>query len=167
MMKILYLMRHAKSSWKDRALADHERPLNKRGKKAAPEMGRRLKKKGVRLDAIVSSDARRAVDTAVDVAEILGLSPQAVRQTNDLYHATPDRILDIVYRLNEKWNQVMVVGHNPGMTELVQRFYPEPIANLPTAGIVELRFDVSYWQRIDSDTLAFSAVDYPNNKSPR
>ena len=166
-MKTLYLMRHAKSSWKDHHLADHQRPLNQRGKKAAPEMGRRLKKKGVQLDAIVSSDAIRAMDTAAAVAEILELPPKAIRHTGDLYHATPDQILDVVYRLKNQWNQVMVVGHNPGLTELVQRLYPEPIASVPTAGIVELRFDVSSWQRIDSAKLAFSTFDCPKNHSPR
>ncbi len=68
-MKILLIVRHAKSSWKDPHLVDHQRPLNKRGKKAAPEMGRRLKKRGERPDMIVSSDARRAVDTAASMAE--------------------------------------------------------------------------------------------------
>jgi phosphohistidine phosphatase len=143
--------------------------LNKRGKKAAPEMGRRLKKKGTcGWISIVSSDARRAVDTAASTwRKCWGCRRKIDPAGSGLYHATPDRILDIVYRFNDQVGAGDGGGSQSRDDRAGQRFYPEPIANLPTAGIVELRFDVSYWQRIDSDTLAFSAVDYPNNKSPR
>ena len=163
-MKILYLVRHAKSSWKDPDLADHQRPLNKRGKKNAPEMGRRLKKQGAVPDAIVSSDARRAIDTAAAVAAKLGLPADAIHQDEALYHASPGRILDIIRQFTDKWKRVMVVGHNPGFTELANRFVAHPIANIPTAGIVELRFDVHAWRHIGSDNLKFSSFDYPKNK---
>jgi phosphohistidine phosphatase len=163
-MKTLYLMRHAKSSWKDPDLADHERPLNKRGKKDAPEMGRRLKKQGVQLDIIVSSDAKRAMDTAAAVATILGLPSKLIRPTTVLYHGSPDRILDVVYALKNKWKQAMVVGHNPGFTELANRFYPHAITNVPTAGIVALGFDVSSWRHIERGNLDFSYFDYPKNR---
>ena len=162
-MKTLLILRHAKSSWKDTHLIDHQRPLNKRGKKAAPEMARRLLKRGVRPDVIVSSDARRAMETAVSMAEILGVSPKAIRQNPDLYHGAPDRILDVVHRFNDQWKQVMVVGHNPGLTELSNRFTRNPIANIPTAGVVELRFNTRSWRNIDRDNLAFSWFDFPKN----
>ena len=164
-MKILLIVRHAKSSWKDPHLVDHQRPLNKRGKKAAPEMGRRLKKRGVRPDMIVSSDARRAMDTAVSMAEIIGVSPKAIRQTPELYHGAPDRILAVVHQFNDQWKRVMLVGHNPGLTEMANRFIPRPIANIPTAGVVELRFNTRSWRNIDRDNLAFSSFDFPKNKS--
>jgi phosphohistidine phosphatase len=163
-MKTLLIVRHAKSSWKAPRLTDHHRPLNKRGKKAAPEMGRRLKKRGVIPDAIVSSDARRAMDTAVPIAETLGLSNTAIHQEPELYHAGSDHILDIVRQFPDQWNQVMVVGHNPGFTELANLFYPSHIANLPTAGVVELRFNASSWKRIHRDNLAASSFDFPKNK---
>jgi phosphohistidine phosphatase len=163
-MKILYLMRHAKSSWKDPDLSDHRRPLNKRGKKNAPEMGRRLKKQGAIPDVIVSSDARRALDTAAAVAAILDLPADAIHQDDALYHASPDRILDIIQHFTDKWKRVMVVGHNPGFTELANRFVVHPIANMPTAGIVELRFDVRAWRHIGPHNLTFSCFDYPKNK---
>jgi phosphohistidine phosphatase len=159
------MVRHAKSSWKDPDLADHQRPLNKRGKKAAPEMGRRLRKRGGLPDMIVSSDARRAVDTAVSMAEMLGLSPQAIRQTPELYHGTPDRILAVVHQLDDQWERVMLVGHNPGFTEMVNRFTPAPIANIPTAGVVELRFNTRSWRNICRDNLESSWFDFPKNKS--
>lgn len=163
-MKTLYLMRHAKSSWKDPDLVDHQRPLNKRGKKNAPEMGRRLKKQGSIPDVIVSSDARRALDTAAAVAAILDLPADAVHPHEALYHASPGRILDIIQQFTDQWKQVMVIGHNPAFTELANRFVARPIANIPTAGIVELRFDVRAWRRIGSENLKSSRFDYPKNK---
>jgi phosphohistidine phosphatase len=163
-MKRLYLMRHAKSSWKQPELDDHQRPLNKRGKKAAPEMGRRLNRRGIRLDAIVSSDARRAVDTAAAVAETVGVTAKNIHLDADLYHASPDRILKAIGRFDDPWTQVMLVGHNPGFTALANRFYPHTIANVPTAGIVALTFETASWKHINRNNLTFSDFDYPKNK---
>ncbi|WP_372682360.1 histidine phosphatase family protein [Desulfosarcina sp.] len=163
-MKVLLIVRHAKSSWKDPHLADHQRPLNERGQKAALEMGKRLKKRGVRPDVIVSSDARRAMDTAVSIAKILKVSPKAIRQTPELYHGTPDRIIAVTHQFDDQWKRVMVVGHNPALTEMANRFVPCPIANIPTAGVVELRFNTPSWRNIDRDNLAFSSFDFPKNK---
>lgn len=165
-MRALYLMRHAKSSWKDPRLVDHERPLNKRGKKDAPEMGRRLRARGAVLDVIVTSDARRAVDTAIAMADGLGLLRKAIRTNAKLYHAAPDQVLEVVRQLDDNWPQVLLVGHNPGLTELVNRLYPDPIANVPTAGIVVLGFDTQSWRQIDRDRLAVSSFDFPKNTSP-
>jgi phosphohistidine phosphatase len=163
-MKILLMVRHAKSSWKDPSLVDHQRPLNKRGQKTAPEMGRRLQKRGVRPDVIVSSDAIRAVDTAVAMAKIMGARPKAIRQIPELYHGSPDRILTVVQQFDDRWERVMLVGHNPGLTDMVNRLTPDPIANIPTAGVVELRFNTRSWRSIDRDNLEFSWFDFPKNK---
>jgi len=163
-MKTLLLVRHAKSSWKEPRLTDHQRPLNKRGKQAAPEMGRRLKKRGVKPDAIVSSDARRALDTAILIADALNLSQDFIHEAPDLYHAGPDRILKLIHQFTDTWHMAMVVGHNPGFTELADRFYPSPIVNVPTAGIVEFCFKTPSWTRIGRDNLETSAFDFPKNK---
>jgi phosphohistidine phosphatase len=162
-MKTLLIVRHAKSSWKDPRLADHQRPLNKRGKKAAPEMARRLRKRELRPDAIVSSDARRALDTAAAMATGLGLPDQTIRPTPGLYHAGPEEILSTIHNFKDNWQQVMLVGHNPGFTELANAFYPHRIDNVPTAGVVELRFDVRSWREIDRDNLDFYDFDFPKN----
>jgi phosphohistidine phosphatase len=162
-MKTLLIVRHAKSSWKDAALSDHQRPLNKRGRKAAPEMGRRLKARGVRLDVIVSSDARRAMDTATALADRLGVAASRIRSVSELYHASAAQILEMVGQFDDRWASVMLVGHNPVLTELANRFYPEHIPNLPTAGVVELRFDTSSWRRIQRANLHGSSFDFPKN----
>lgn len=163
-MKTLLLMRHAKSSWKDAALQDHERPLNKRGLNAAPEMGRRLKQRGIQLDAIVSSDARRALDTAEAVARTLSLPPEALRRAPDLYDAGTAEILGVIRRFDDTWQQVLVVGHNPGFTDLANRFSPQPIANVPTAGIIAFWFDTPTWRDIDGAHLTASMFDYPKHR---
>jgi len=163
-MKTLLLVRHAKSSWKDPRLSDHQRPLNKRGKKAAPEMARRLKGLGLQPDVIVSSDARRALDTAAAMAKGMDLPKAAIRPVSELYGAAAREILEIVLEFDDSWQQAMVVGHNPGFTELANRFYPYSIANVPTAGVVELRFDAASWRQIGRDNLQFSRFDFPKNK---
>ena len=163
-MKILLLVRHAKSSWKDPRLSDHQRPLNKRGKKAAPEMARRLKCQGLQPDVIVSSDARRALDTAAAMAEGLNLPKEVIRPIPELYGAASKEILEIVLQFDDSWQQAMVVGHNPGFTELANQFYPQTIANVPTAGVVELRFEASSWRQIRRNNLEFSRFDFPKNK---
>lgn len=163
-MKTLFLVRHAKSSWKDVRLSDHQRPLNKRGKKAAPEMARRLKRLSVKPDVIVSSDARRALDTAAAMAEGLDLPKEVIRPMPELYGAASKEILEIVLQFDDSWQQAMVVGHNPGFTELANRFYRHFIANVPTAGVVELRFDAPSWRQIRRDNLEFSRFDFPKKK---
>ena len=163
-MKTLVLVRHAKSSWKNPRLDDHHRPLNKRGKKAAPEMARRMKKRGLRPDAIVSSDARRAMDRATAMTAVLGLPVAVIQPASDLYGASSEKIVAVIRRFPDDWQQVMVVGHNPGFTELANLFYPDRITNVPTAGVVELTFDVASWRDIHRHNLASSHYDYPKRK---
>ena len=163
-MKTLLIMRHAKSSWKDPTLTDHQRPLNKRGKRNVPDMGARLVARKIKPDLIVTSDARRALDTAIPIAGIIGVDPSVIRQEPALYHATPSQLSNLVKGLDDRIEQVMIVGHNPGLGDLANSFLPQSISNLPTAGIVELRFDVDAWQCIDPTCLVHSSVDFPKNK---
>jgi phosphohistidine phosphatase len=160
-MKSLYVMRHAKSSWKDPGIGDHQRPLNKRGRRNVGDMGGRLKDRDIRLDSIISSDAKRAMDTAVGVCRLMGLDPAIIRADPDLYHAEAGRIVDIVSRLDERWQRVMVVGHNPGLTEFAGLFYPRPIGNLPTAGVVALHFEIHTWRDIDRGHVVAGDFDFP------
>jgi phosphohistidine phosphatase len=163
-MKILLIMRHAKSSWKDPTLSDHQRPLNKRGKRNVPDMGARLVARKIKPDLIIASDARRALDTAIPIARIIGLDPETIMREPALYHATRAQLLKRVKGLDDRFEQVMVVGHNPGLGDLANSFLPQSLSNLPTAGIVELRFDVGAWQAIDPTCLVHSSVDFPRNK---
>lgn len=164
-MKTLLLMRHAKSSWKDPRITGHQRPLNKRGKRAVADMGARFKTRGLRPDLFLSSDARRALDTATAICQALDMPASEIQADPGLYLATPERILSIVHELDDRWQQVMLFGHNPGFLAFANRFYPQPIAKLPTAGIVELVFDIRHWRDIEQQRLMDSRFDFPKNKS--
>ncbi len=163
-MKTLYVMRHAKSSWKEPDLQDHQRPLNRRGKRDLSLMGRHLQAMAVPPDLVVTSDARRALDTAIPIAGMLGVDPSAIRREAGLYHATDAWILALVKSLEADCRVVMIVGHNPGLNDFVNRFLDPPLRNLPTAGIVSLAFAIALWPEIDPRRLAHSSFDRPKNR---
>ena len=119
MPKELLIMRHAKSSWDDDSMSDHERPLNKRGLRDAPRMARFLIGQNLVPDLIVSSDANRAKSTAALMAEHLNMAELIVEFTEDFYLAPPDIYVEFAQRLADQFNRPMFVGHNPGMEHLV------------------------------------------------
>ncbi len=137
-MKRLYLLRHAKSSWKELSLSDKKRPLNKRGKHDAPLMAELFAHEGIRPDIILSSDAKRAYDTARIVADRLDVP---LKQQPHLYEADLSALTRIVEEAFARYDDVMIVGHNPTLTFAVDRWSDLSIANLPTAGLVGIRFD--------------------------
>src|SRR6187431_2275879 len=106
-MKTLLLMRHAKSSWKDETLDDHDRPLNKRGKREAPQMGELLRDHQLVPDYILCSSARRARKTAESVAFAAGFRGET-RITSELYMATPTRILEILAQTSDAFGSVLL-----------------------------------------------------------
>lgn len=142
-MKTLLLMRHAKSGWDTEGVSDHDRPLNDRGNRTAPAMGLVLVKKGLVPDLIVSSTALRARETALAVAAACEWKHE-VRLTRDLYMAEPDDILSVVAQVPDEAQRVLVVGHNPGMEDLVSdlSFMRN---SMPTATIAMFELDVSSW----------------------
>ena len=147
-MKELTLVRHAKSSWQHASLHDHERPLNRRGERDAPMMGERLAKRNVKPDLIVSSPAVRAHETAAIIAKKLGYRRKKIVVEGRVYNASVADLLDVLQNLDDSMTRVMVFGHNPGMTELVNRLGPREIDDLPTCGVVQLRFDTEKWVRL-------------------
>ena len=163
-MKRLTLVRHAKSSWSDRAATDHDRKLSGRGKRDAPRMGRRLRARGVKPSLILSSTAERALATARIIAFELGLPRDFPTTEPALYHAWPYTILDIVQRQDDACSDLMLVGHNPGFTEFANALAPDfRIDNLPTAGIVAVELDVETWPEADAGSARFVFYDYPKN----
>jgi phosphohistidine phosphatase len=117
-MKTLLLLRHAKSSWKDTGLQDFDRPLNGRGKKAAEMIGRFIKKKEIKPDLLISSPAVRARETIETVIKAAKLQSE-LRFDQRIYEAGPQRLLEIVSQIEEGRSIVLLVGHNPGMEELL------------------------------------------------
>ncbi len=160
-MKTLTLVRHAKSSWKDTSLRDSERPLNKRGRRDAPEMGRRIRDHGIRPSLIVSSPAVRAWTTAKLIAAEIGYPLEFLQKERSLYLASVDDILDVVAAQDEGFNSLMVVGHNPGFTEFANFLCPGLTGNLPTAGVVSVEFDRDDWQLYERPSIRLVVHDYP------
>jgi phosphohistidine phosphatase len=136
-MKTLYLLRHAKSSWKDHTLDDFDRPLNKRGKHDAPFIAKLLREKGIRPDSILSSPAKRAKKTAKIFSEVLE-TPLFIEEK--LYEADINEMLWIIQKAFETQDEIMIVAHNPELTLLNDMLSDIQIFNIPTTGIVAITF---------------------------
>lgn len=163
-MKTLYLLRHAKSSWDDAGLDDYQRPLNHRGEKDAPKMGKRLRREGVSPRLICSSPAVRAITTARLVAGELGYPVASIQQEKKLYHASPEEILSILRSTPSHVESVMLVGHNPGFTEFANDLLNEEIDNLPTAGVVGARLTIDAWKDASWGCGKMFLYEYPKKE---
>ncbi len=159
-MKNLVIIRHAKSSWDDPLLNDHQRPLADRGLRDAPKMGNRLKKKGIIPDAMISSDAERAKATALITAESLDFPKEKIRFTPYLYHASASDMLSEIKKTADSVHTLFVFGHNPGENDLIWKLGGE-IDNLPTSGQFGFKFDVNSWSDIGKKNAKFWFFDYP------
>lgn len=147
-MKSIYLLRHAKSSWKDADLSDIDRPLNKKGKSDAPMMGKYFSKKHIQPQLIISSPAKRAFKTACLIASELGYEEKNIHINMELYGANVDELLVLIQKLEASLDRVMLVGHNPAFTLAVPFFTGESIENLPTCGLVRIDFETKRWKLV-------------------
>ncbi len=160
-MKYAYFVRHAKSSWSDPYLSDHDRPLNGRGKRDAPFMARMMLLKEQRPDVMITSTALRAKRTARHFRKALGLKKKLVWEDPRLYHAAPQQIIDVVRELPDDHQIVYVFGHNPGMTDVANFFSHDIVDNVPTCGIFKISCDVDSWYEINRSNSTRSAFYYP------
>lgn len=157
MKRRLLVLRHAKSSWAESYTDDWERPLNDRGRRDAPEMGRLLRRLSRLPDLIITSDAVRAETTARLVAEAAGYTGTIV-QSPSLYHATPDLMIEVLRAAPDPGARaIMIVAHNPGLEDLVARLTGQPVT-LPTATLVDLSVPIDEWRDLDLSTPA-SVID--------
>jgi phosphohistidine phosphatase len=150
-MKTILILRHAKSSWKHPELSDHDRPLNKRGLREAPQMGKVMKKEGLLPDMVLSSTARRARDTAQIVAEMCSYAGE-IRLIPDLYRADVEDILGFLQNLDDSISIVMVVGHNPDLEMLLSTLTGEEEA-LPPAALVQVELPIQSWKALDPEKM--------------
>jgi phosphohistidine phosphatase len=148
-MKTLLILRHAKSSWNDSSLVDHDRPLNDRGKRDAPLVGELLKSLDLVPDVILSSTAKRARKTAKKVAAACKFSGE-VQFIDELYLAHAESYLQVVREKAAHAQRVMVVGHNPGLEHLLAEL-TDCGESLPTAAVAQVRFDVDSWDDVQLD----------------
>jgi phosphohistidine phosphatase len=155
-MKTLTLLRHAKSGWDDPVERDFDRPLNGRGRRAAHRMGRYLRDEALAFDQVVASPALRVQQTIAGVEDGYG-QPLAPAFDRRIYMASASTLLDVVHGLDDAQGKVLLVGHNPGLEDLVLMLVPEGEAGLrdeveikyPTATLAEMRFDVDRWADVD------------------
>lgn len=166
-MKRLYLLRHAKSSWKDTSLPDHDRPLAGRGRRAAKAIARHMREHGVEPELVLCSTARRARETLDRIASALG-SP-TVRVESELYAASAPALLERLRGIPDTVESVMVIGHNPGLQELALELArpasaaSELAAKYPTGALATLAFDASSWQELGRDTAELVELVRPRD----
>ncbi|MGJ8697339.1 MAG: SixA phosphatase family protein [Verrucomicrobiaceae bacterium] len=151
-MKRLILSRHAKSSWNHPDLRDIDRPLNKRGFRASPVMGRELARLGYHPDVILASPSQRTRTTAELLAAELDFDPSEIQIVDSLYGASSGEVVAIANRLDDKINTALLIGHNPTWTNVINRFTGGCLMNLPTSGIAIIDFDVDHWAQVESGT---------------
>ncbi len=149
-MKTILILRHGKSSWSNDELADHDRPLKKRGVRDASKIGSLIREKGITPEIIFSSSAKRAKDTAKIVADSCGYDGEIIIDRS-LYHGYPGDFIELLYGLNVIENIIMIVGHNPGLEEFLSDLIDE-YEWLPTAALAQVNMDIEHWSELDDYT---------------
>lgn len=162
-MKNLYLVRHAKSSWKYPDLSDFERPLNNRGKKDAPKMGHWLKKRKIHPDLIVSSPAIRASTTARVISEQIGYPVDQIEYQDLVYESGVSDLLKVIKSIDESVNSLMLFGHNPGITSLANTLSESYVDNIPTCGIYALMLKIAKWKDLADKCAVLDFFQFPKN----
>jgi len=147
-MKTLFLLRHAKSSWNDPTLEDFDRPLNGRGRVAAKSIGGFIRKQNEKVDLVLSSPAVRARETIEIVMKAVGV-PLELRYDQRIYEAGPLRLLEVIVQIEKNKSRVLLVGHNPGMEELLQVLTGRT-EHMATGALAKISLDARKW----SESLA-------------
>jgi phosphohistidine phosphatase len=160
-MLSLYLIRHAKSSWTEPGLDDLNRPLNKRGKTDAPLMAEILLKRNEIPELVISSSAKRALSTAKRIAKTMGIGGEGIKIDDRLYMASETDFFNIIWDISDDINRLMLVSHNPGLTDFVNILTGSNILNIPTSGIVRVDFDLKHWKEITKQNSKFIYFEYP------
>lgn len=168
-MKRTILFRHAKSAWDDPDLPDHDRPLNERGRRAAPLMGAWLAQKGFAPDHVICSSSRRTQQTWALAASALGADAAPPTTEQRLYHADPGAMLDLLRACPAQAATVALIGHQPGLSGFARKLSAEPVApacarafqNFPTASVAVIDFDVQDWDQVNWGLGHFHAFAMP------
>ena len=159
--KTLILVRHAKSSWKDTSLNDIQRPLNKRGNKDAPKMGEHLSNQKIQPEVIFSSPGLRALTTARLISVKIGIKPSDIIVKDDLYSFNHSDLLSAINSIKNRYKKIMIVGHNPAITDIVNYLSGSHIDNVPTCGVAILKCKVDSWKKVDKNKASLVNFDYP------
>ncbi|HDZ10173.1 SixA phosphatase family protein [Pseudohongiella sp.] len=161
-MKTLILLRHAKSSWQDQAQRDIDRPLNERGRQDAPLMADNLHKRGTHPQRILCSPALRTVSTAEIFANHLSIPKELLQLERQIYLAGSGHLLHLMRQQDDKLDSMMLVGHNPALTDLFNELCREArLDNMPTCCVAELSLPITQWSRLDVGQAELKYIDYP------
>lgn len=161
-MKSVLLIRHAKSSWEDSAMADFDRPLNDRGKRDAPAMASHLHRSGNKIDLFVSSPAKRAIKTCKFFAKEYGKPVEDILLVDSLYHAGVQNFLEVIASLDNDCKRVAIFSHNPGITDFVNGLDAEVrIDDMPTCAVYGLKADIKDWKDFERAEKKFFLFEYP------
>lgn len=160
-MKTLYLVRHAKSSWDNASLADFDRPLNKRGQKAAPFMAKLMRNKNVNPDLIISSPANRALTTAEIFCETLGYPQERIEQHVEIYEGGMNHMLQLVRRIPDRYTTAMLFGHNPTLTSFTNFISGQHLENIVTCGVARIDMKSDSWEGTMMDSGELVWYEYP------
>jgi phosphohistidine phosphatase len=160
-MKKLTIIRHAKSDWYSDAKTDFDRPLNERGKNAAPLIGERMAKRNCQPDLLISSPAKRARQTAKRIAKQIDYPADEILFRDDIYEASLKTLLTLVRSIDNRFADVVLFGHNPGFSELGEWFTDQAPEWLPTCGLLELELAIDDWNDIEEGCAQLQLYDYP------
>jgi phosphohistidine phosphatase len=161
MKRELYLLRHAKALERGSEMRDADRPLKPRGIADVLTVAGRIDAKTRSIERILSSPANRAIHTAILFAEATGIPLDRIVLYSEIYLADDDDLVHIVSEVDNRLTSLMIVGHNPSVTNLANRFLNEPVFDVPTSGLVALQFDADSWMNISKSTLADSFTVFP------
>jgi phosphohistidine phosphatase len=160
-MKQLLLIRHAKSSWDDLSISDSERPLNERGKRDAPVMAQRLLDQKVAIDAFYSSPARRAKKTAAIFAKEYKIPKKDILFIPELYGAQEEVFYEVISKADDRFQNIAIFSHNPGITDFANELTNTKIDNIPTCGVFSVKVDCKKWADFKKAKKEFWFFDHP------
>ena len=158
-MKKIYVLRHAKSSWKDLSLADFNRPLNGRGKIDAPKMSYYLRSRIDKIDFLHCSSSVRTYETSKFFTNRIKFTE--IKYDESLYHSFSSEIINNIKHYDEQYHSAMIIAHNPGLTNLINEIANVMLDNLPTTGLVEINFGCALWSDISLDNSTVVDIKFP------
>lgn len=163
-MKTLIITRHAKSDWSNLYLQDFDRVLNDRGMRDAPFMGQKFLRRSIPVDLILSSTAKRAEQTATLIAHEMAYDVNKIKWTKDLYHASAQEITEQILGIDNDIDSVMIVCHNPGITNFVNMQCGTVTENVPTCGMTGFEIHTDKWEEFPMADKRFLFHDFPKNQ---
>ena len=151
-MKTLYLVRHGKAGWRHREVNDAERPLKKKGIEESQMMALHLSEKDIHPDLLITSPAKRSIQTARILAEELGLPKNKVIENASIYNASLEEVMTVILGLDDNFSRVMIIGHDPSLANVAAYLTGHIVEKIPTAGAVEITFNTTHWSKLSEES---------------